>query len=220
MPYLVQGDTRAVESVLAYLKKSGVNVGANPDVYVQMYDTFGIEDAQELRARAHMRGFRTRRVFVLAAASLTPEAQNALLKTFEEPPANAVFFLIVPNPGMLLPTLCSRMQTLALSPGRVAKAEVDVQAFLRAAPEKRLELIKIFLSQGKGEGEEGERARDVAGALTFLADVERALAHLAREGADVREGVVSVLRARKFLTDKGSLMKSLLEQVALLVPRV
>jgi DNA polymerase-3 subunit delta' len=35
-------------------------------------------------------------------------AQNALLKTLEEPPNNSLLFLVAPNVGGLLPTLRSR----------------------------------------------------------------------------------------------------------------
>jgi len=47
---------------------------------------------------------------------LTPIDQNALLKILEEPPAYAVFLLLVPNPGLLLPTVRSRCAELHLSP--------------------------------------------------------------------------------------------------------
>lgn len=39
---------------------------------------------------------------------MTPQAQNAILKTIEEPPAYAVFLLLTENAEMLLPTINSR----------------------------------------------------------------------------------------------------------------
>lgn len=47
---------------------------------------------------------------------LTPIDQNTLLKVLEEPPAYAVFLLLSPNPGLLLPTVRSRCVELHLSP--------------------------------------------------------------------------------------------------------
>ena len=41
------------------------------------------------------------------AEKLTVQAQNALLKTIEEPPAYAVFMLLKTNTGMLLQTILS-----------------------------------------------------------------------------------------------------------------
>ncbi len=44
------------------------------------------------------------------------EAQNALLKLVEEPPAHCVLILITPNPDTILPTIRSRCQRVRFSP--------------------------------------------------------------------------------------------------------
>jgi DNA polymerase-3 subunit delta' len=60
-----------------------------------------------------------RRVVIVEDAHLLGvEAQNALLKTLEEPPLNTVILLTVAHEQALLPTILSRAQTLAvLRPG-------------------------------------------------------------------------------------------------------
>ena len=50
------------------------------------------------------------------ADKLTLQAQNALLKTIEEPPAYAVVMLLADNPDALLPTITSRCVILSLKP--------------------------------------------------------------------------------------------------------
>ena len=50
------------------------------------------------------------------AEKMTVQAQNALLKTIEEPPAYAVILLLTTNTGMLLPTILSRCVVLDLKP--------------------------------------------------------------------------------------------------------
>ncbi len=52
----------------------------------------------------------------------TPEAMNALLKTLEEPPSNVVLILIAPEAELLLPTIVSRCQVIALRPLTSAQA--------------------------------------------------------------------------------------------------
>lgn len=47
---------------------------------------------------------------------LTPQAQNALLKTLEEPPAYAVILILTTNLEELLPTILSRCVVLRMSP--------------------------------------------------------------------------------------------------------
>ncbi len=50
-----------------------------------------------------------RRVFVLGDADFTREAANALLKFFEEPPADVVLIVTTSTPGRILPTIRSRL---------------------------------------------------------------------------------------------------------------
>lgn len=47
---------------------------------------------------------------------LEPQAQQALLKTLEEPPARSLFLLVSHSPGRLLPTIRSRCRRLDFSP--------------------------------------------------------------------------------------------------------
>ena len=57
------------------------------------------------------------------------EAQNAFLKTLEEPPSHAVLILTAQDAGLLLPTIVSRCQPLTLRPlpaETVARALVEI----------------------------------------------------------------------------------------------
>ena len=58
--------------------------------------------------------------------------QNALLKTLEEPPANAILFLISHLEGPVLDTIRSRCQTVRLFP----LSEAETKTVLEAYPEK------------------------------------------------------------------------------------
>lgn len=57
------------------------------------------------------------------ADCMNQEASNAFLKTLEEPPEKTVFLLVTNNPGMLLPTIVSRCQTIDLNTGKQAVPE-------------------------------------------------------------------------------------------------
>ncbi|MBQ6695579.1 MAG: DNA polymerase III subunit delta [Lachnospiraceae bacterium] len=59
------------------------------------------------------------KVYIISEAEkMTPQAQNAILKTLEEPPAYAVILLLVSNINSLLPTILSRCVTLNMKPVR------------------------------------------------------------------------------------------------------
>ena len=76
-------------------------------------------------------------VFIIVDAhAMREEAQNALLKLVEEPPAHAVLILITPNPDTILNTIRSRCQRVRFSPladGVVERILVDHYGVSREA---------------------------------------------------------------------------------------
>ena len=73
----------------------------------QKYERFSIDEARRLIELAALKNFKDS-VFLIVAASIPTESQQALLKLFEEPQPGTHFVLVVPH-GSLLPTLRSRM---------------------------------------------------------------------------------------------------------------
>lgn len=197
------------------LEKQRIIERGDPDLYLRSYRSFGIDDARELRDRAQRKALaREGRIFAIFAPGMTADAQNALLKILEEPPAGAVFFIIVPSPHMLLPTLRSRTQPLSLADERGGQVQtLNADAFLAAPSAKRLEMLKDIYEHDEDEG------RDMGKVLAFLQSLEERFGReaLSREKT---EGLASIYRARKYIGDKGSLLKALLEQMALLTPRI
>ena len=103
--------------------------GVHPDVLIVEPGDSGsikIEQVRDIVDRAAYRPFEGRRraVIVDQADALVPAAQNALLKTLEEPPASSVFMLITARPDMLLPTVQSRCPRLRFRP----LADYDIAA--------------------------------------------------------------------------------------------
>jgi DNA polymerase-3 subunit delta' len=70
----------------------------------------GVEQMRDVERSVALAPYegRTRVVIIDPADEITPQAQNAFLKTLEEPPPHAVFVLIVRNEDRLLETIRSR----------------------------------------------------------------------------------------------------------------
>jgi DNA polymerase-3 subunit delta' len=91
--------------------------GVHADVFVLEPGETGAIKVDAVRAvvdQTRYRPFEGRRRVVIVddADRLVPEAQNALLKTLEEPPDGSVFILVTSRPHMLLPTVRSRCPEL------------------------------------------------------------------------------------------------------------
>lgn len=212
--HLAAGGNGMIPDIFKLLESSGIRTEGNPDIYLREYQNFGIDEARELRDRASLRAIAGgQRVFIVTAASMTAEAQNALLKTLEEPAAEALFFLLVPSPDTLLSTLRSRMQRLPVSLLRKKEDVIDADEFLDAHPQERIAMLKPLLEKDEDE------SRDMGAIVNFLSDLERATASRKsrKEGLPAQAGLHAVYRARKYIMDKGALSKPLLEQVALLI---
>ena len=206
--HLVQGNSGALAQVLELLEAEGITTKGNPNIYVREYARFGADDARDLRERAALRSTSLEgRIFIVVTPTMTTDAQNVLLKTLEEPPAGAAFFLVVPAPQSLLPTLRSRMQALRFSEIAKEIGLVDAKEFLAASGDTRLEMLKPLLEK------DDDDKRDLRPVLTFLSALEYRLERNP-------EGLRALYSARKYIGDKGALIKPLLEQVALLVPQI
>jgi len=99
-----------------------------------------VRDMQQDLALRPLEG-RTRIVIIDDAAELSDVAQDALLKTLEEPPKHAVLFLITLAPESLFETIRSRLQPLLfrsvasseIAEGLRARGVKDADAFAAAA---------------------------------------------------------------------------------------
>ncbi len=121
----------------------------------------------------HYRPFEgRRRVYIIDPAdALTDEAQDALLKTLEEPPAAATLILVSAYPDTLVPTIQSRCRRVRFGPLPVS----DVQ--------------QILARQGMTAAEARARAAASGGSVT------RALAGARSTFEQDREAALALLRA-------------------------
>ncbi|MEK7086397.1 MAG: hypothetical protein AAB951_01255 [Patescibacteria group bacterium] len=102
-------------------KELGMKIASNPDVVVMRYGLLTVDDARRVSELAAGKAFAgDTKAVIISASRAYHEAQNALLKVFEEPPAGTYLFLIMPSLGGLLPTLRSRVQIFDMQTSDIA----------------------------------------------------------------------------------------------------
>jgi DNA polymerase-3 subunit delta' len=158
--------------------------GVHPDVIIVEPGESGaikIEQVRDVVIRAAYRPFEGRRRVVIIddADALVPAAQNALLKTLEEPPSASMFVLVTARPDVLLPTVRSRCPQLRFQP-------------LSAG-----DIVKALMARGSDERE----AR--AAAATADGSLGQALAASADEWIEARDIAQRVLAQSSATTDAG-----------------
>ena len=95
-----------------------LELGIHPD-FILMKDeggTIKIDEIRDLISKIHLTPQGKRRVVLIQNLDRMPtEAQNAFLKTLEEPPENTMFILTSSEPKKVLPTIVSRVRSLEFS---------------------------------------------------------------------------------------------------------
>ncbi|TSC65421.1 MAG: DNA polymerase III subunit delta' [Microgenomates group bacterium Gr01-1014_80] len=124
----------------------------HPDLlYFPNDSKLGIEQARKIKGHFSLKPYSAKgRVAVMEDASaLTLEAQNALLKTLEEPPEEALLLLGAKSESDLLPTVLSRCQIVILGSGTTPESnkdsgqnQNDIENLLQSSIEERFEYIE------------------------------------------------------------------------------
>jgi DNA polymerase-3 subunit delta' len=161
------------------------HVGDHPDL---LWVERGRDDTRvridQIRAVQHALHLRAvaggRRAVVIADAELLNEsAQNALLRTLEEPPPGTSFVLVTPSPSGLAPTVRSRCQRVVFPrPRPPAPDGAEAPETVRALAERLASLPRQSIPELLDWAEEFRGARAVAAAsVTELLEVASAWLH-------------------------------------------
>jgi len=210
--YLLAGKREALHTKLIEVLKDelGISAQGNPDFSNQSFETFSIEDARTLMLSQGRRAVTGRRVYILSFFFATLEAQNALLKTLEEPTPDTSFFIIVPAASVLLPTVRSRLARLDM--GIEASVQKEAEAFLAAPVAARLKTIEKI---GKSDNE--SKKSDL---LSLLIGIEEVCATRfdGKIPAEWVEPLRELLELKKYAFDRAPSVKMLGEYLSLRLP--
>lgn len=202
-----------VERALAFGKTLGLEQGS-PDLIVLRPPLFSVEEARklvELASRTASQG--DTKLIVVVAPRLFHEAQNALLKTFEEPPAGTYLVLVIPSDGSIIATLRSRL--LPLPEEGEERVHEGATVFL-AGKAKREAYVEKLLNQAKSDKAEDKQAARAE--VLALAKALTSELYERREESDVREFLQDLNRLTPILHERSAPLKPILEHLMIVAP--
>ncbi|MDF2801078.1 MAG: hypothetical protein K0S61_981 [Anaerocolumna sp.] len=160
-----------------------VESGNHPDIIRVTHEkaSIGVDDIRlQLNNDMFIKPYSSKyKIYIIdEAEKMTEQAQNALLKTLEEPPHYGIILLLTNNLSSLLPTILSRCITLKLK----AVDQNKIKGFLMSEhkiPDYLAELSAVFAQGNVGKAlqfasseEFSEMKKDVLHLLKYLDDME------------------------------------------------
>lgn len=224
--YLIEGAREEiVPELLKFVESLGIKTFGNPDFCHMTFNSFKMDDARSLKSVEYEKGFVAgKKIFIISANNFLLEAQNTLLKIFEEPIENTHFFLIVPDKNTLLKTLVSRFYLIETKTD-LEKELKEAEKFIKMSLKDRIDFIKEMLVEDEnlealppegGQASKLDSARSKA--LKFLNALESVLSSRFVKNFSGTDLFNHFFKVREFLNQPGSSLKTLMESVALTVP--
>lgn len=200
--FIEQNITESQEKLKKFLKnKLNIKFELNPDVYIRKFETLTMSDAEFVRNNENRKVVSgNKKIFILETDFITEEAQNALLKVFEEPTPDTYFFIFSPQ-DILLPTLKSRVQLF------IGDTQSEEKNILKMSVSSRLKLVKEITDGIKDE----EMTKQDA--IILLNSIEKSLY---AQGVEKRAKELKICEStRASLFDRGAPIKMILENLML-----
>jgi len=233
--YLIEGLKEEIESeIFDFFRELKIEISNNPDFCHIEVDSFKIEDARNLKSMSLEKGAlmnsstqEGKKIFLISANSFLLEAQNTLLKIFEEPIPNTHFFIVIPDANTLLKTLVSRFYLISTKQNLSEEIKI-AEKFITMSLKNRIDFIKELLTEDEEENEEEniiiKTSNARSKALKFLNALEIVMSkagfdkNMSRGILDTETCFAHIFKVREFINQPGSSIKNLMESVALIMP--
>ena len=214
-----------LENAKNFLIAQGIEVQGNSDVFVYDQESLGIDPVRDEIVRfVSSQKVSSSRVVILSFDRATTEAQNALLKSIEEPQEGTYFLIFVSNSDSLLPTILSRAQVRGGSEASAA-SRLDAHEFLKSNLAARFVLVESLVKNKKDEDNLSKSE-----VVAFLDHVEKLLWEkykplpnppLQGEGAAALEQLFADIRQmREYANIRGASHRVILDFIAMIDPVV
>lgn len=150
--YLIYGgDKSSREAHVSKLVKK-INIHEIDQIITEVEEkSIGIKEIREAISKLQLAPIRSvQRAWIIKSGEmLTQEAQQAMLKTLEEPPTKTLIYLCTDNPESLLPTITSRCELVSLTGESPEPATGESDEIVSKLSGSRAELLRYIDSIDK-----------------------------------------------------------------------
>jgi DNA polymerase III delta prime subunit len=175
----------------------------SPDFWCGEFNVLKVDDCRKIGESHLSQPVGDQKMFVIAANSITKDAQNSLLKIFEEPAAHTTFFLVMPSDADLLPTLKSRLIVSKSETSAKNSSSLSAKKFLLVGVGERLNMITKVMKDIKDE-------KSVkADVIAFLKELDKSMAKKKDHRA-----VTDIEKAISYASDESPSLRVILEHLA------
>jgi len=215
--YLIYGDRQEhIKELEKYFEKKEITTDQNPDVFLFSKNQFGIGEVRTITSIVSRTNTRLPNKYItISTDAFTVEAQNALLKTIEEPDSPTIFFILVPEGSFILETVLSRVQVIRTK----AKKNHDelIASFLQSGFVDRMKLLDVFYIEQEGD----KKPVLQKGRLSlFLTELEKHLSSLVLSKAISSDVFLDYTEITQYVLDRSSSSKQILEYISMRVPMI
>jgi len=217
--YVIENNPEEIIYLLRiYLEEQGHVNKKSPDVFLNLYDSFSIQDSQIIKEWYFNKPTDgKKKICIIGAKFINREAEQTLLKIIEEPTPHTHFFIIVPDSSLLLGTILSRVHLIKNIKKNNNLDNIEAQEFFKLSPNKRIEHIAGIIKEFKdNENSGGLRFR----AISLINGLERIIYEKWKKDLNNENDkfVLDELKnCRGYLSTPGASVKMILEHIALVL---
>ena len=208
--YFIHFFKNAFSHLKDFLKnKFDISYKQNPDFYYEKFEILGIDESRKIKENHLSKSFKegNKKVFIIECSGITHEAQNSLLKIFEEPNEDNLFFLIMPSIEILLPTLRSRMSIIKHNEENDNYSEEEIKKFFKLSKTEQMDYVDELAKKINNEKAVKRDAQDFLNALESYI--------YKKEGLKNTKTLKAILKAKDYMNDRSPSIKQLLEYAVL-----
>lgn len=217
--YVIEGNPEEVAYLLrVYLEERGDINKNSPDVMLNLYDAFNIEDGHNIKEWHKNRGIDgKKKICIIGAKFINREAEQSLLKIIEEPTIDTHFFIVVPDSSLLLGTILSRVHLIKNLKSDNNFEDKIAGEFHKMNSKDRIEKVADIIKKFKdNENSGGLRYY----AISLVNGIERIIYEKWKNDLnndELKFILVELKNCRSYLSTPGAAVKMILEHIALVI---